>query len=73
MHYSCLQYKPQYRSIKRQLMIAMVTCLYTSGDPLSIENYRAISILVAFIKILEKIAVIQIVQNFTMNNLFCKS
>ena len=57
----------------RQLMIAMVTCLYKSGDPLSIENYRAISILAAFSKILEKIVIIPVVQYFTVNKLFCKS
>ena len=39
----------------RQLMIAMATCLYKSGDPLSIENYREISILAALSKILEKL------------------
>ena len=57
----------------RQLMIAMVLCLYKSGDPHSIVNYRAISIVAALSKILEKIVVIQIVQYFTVNNLFCKS
>ena len=54
----------------KQLMIAVITCLYKAGDPHNIENYRSISILAAFSKILEKIVTVQVVEYFTNNNLF---
>ena len=44
----------------KQLMIALITCLYKAGDPLRFDNNRAISILVAFIKIFEKIVILQL-------------
>ena len=54
----------------KQLMIAVITCLYKAGDPHNIENYRSISILAAFSKILEKIVTVQVVEYFMNNNLF---
>ena len=36
----------------KRLMIAIVTCIFKSGDPLIFKNYRSISNLVAFSKIL---------------------
>ena len=53
----------------KQLMIALITCLYKAGDPHRFDNYRAISILVAFSKILEKIVIVQLVEYFVANNL----
>ena len=53
----------------KQLMIALITCLYKAGDPHRFDNYRAISILVAFSKILEKIVIVQLVEYFVVNNL----
>ena len=53
----------------KQLMIALITCLYKAGDPQRFDNYRAISILVAFRKILEKIIIVQLVEYFVANNL----
>ena len=54
-------------------MIAVVTCLFKSGNPQLIENYRAISILVAFSKILEKIVVTQLMDYFVCNAYFTPS
>ena len=54
----------------KQLMIAMITCLYKADDPYNIENYRSISILAAFNKIVEKIVTVRVVEYFTNNNLF---
>ena len=57
----------------KPLMIAVVTCLFKSGNPQLIENYRAISILVAFSKILEKIVVTQLMDYFICNAYFTPS
>ena len=43
----------------KQLMTAIVSCLHKTWDPHLFDNYRAISILVAFSKILEKIVAVQ--------------
>ena len=40
-----------------RFMVAIITCIfYKSGNPQLLHNYRAISILVAFSKIIEKAA-----------------
>ena len=57
----------------KPLMIAVATCLFKSGNPQLIENYRAISILVAFSKILEKIVVTQLMDYFVGNAYFTPS
>ena len=55
----------------KQLMTSIVSsCLHNTGDPHLFDNYRAISILVAFSKILEKIVIVQLVEYFVVNNLF---
>ena len=43
----------------KQLMTAIVSCLHKTWDPHLFDNYRAISILVAFSNILEKIVAVQ--------------
>ena len=53
----------------KKLMIAMITCLHKAGDLHNLENYRAISILCAFSKILEKIVALQLVEYFIENNI----
>ena len=60
-------------NFSKPLMIAVVTCLFKSGNPQLIENYRAISILVAFSKILEKIVVTQLMDYFVGNAYFTPS
>ena len=47
-----------------------LTCFYKAGNPHSFVNYTAISILVAFSKILEKIATVQLTEYFVNNCLF---
>ena len=53
----------------KKLMIAMITCLHKAGDLHNLENYRVISILCAFSKILEKIVALQLVEYFIENNI----
>ena len=53
----------------KKLMIAIITCLHKAGDLHNLENYRAISILCAFSKILEKIVALQLVEYFIENNI----
>lgn len=52
----------------RQLMLAKVVCIYKSGNPKSLSNYRPISVLPVFSKILEKIVYKRLVTYFTNNN-----
>ena len=52
-----------------QLGTAVVSCLHKKDDWTILENYRAISLLVSFGKILEKCATIQLINYFMSNNL----
>ena len=54
----------------KRLMIAIVTCIFKSGDPHIYKNYRSISILVAFREILEKAATNRLLTYFASKNLF---
>ena len=54
----------------KRLMIAIVTCIFKSGDPHIYKNYQSISILVAFSKILEKAATNRLLTYFASKNLF---
>lgn len=56
-----------------RLAKAKVTCVYKSGDPTLVSNYRPISVLPAFSKILEKVVYIQLNNYFVQNNLFSSS
>ena len=47
------------KSCNKGLMVAVITCLFKSGKVNCFESYRAISILVAYSKILEKIVTVQ--------------
>ena len=53
-------------------MIAVVTCLFKSLNKNCFKNYRAISILVSFSKILEKVVTVQLVNYFVSNDYFTK-
>ena len=55
------------------LMIAVIIFLFKSGDPKLLPNYRAISILSAFSKIIEKLVSIRLVSYFNENNMFSSS
>ena len=50
-----------------ELATAIITCIFKSGNIDSFENYRSISILIAFSQILEKIITVQLVQYFVVN------
>ena len=54
----------------KALMVALITCLFKSGKVNCFENYRAISILVACSKVIEKIVTVQLVHYFKHNNYF---
>jgi retron-type reverse transcriptase len=54
----------------KNLSIAKVICIHKSGDPKSCSNYRPISILPAFSKILEKIVSVQLTEYFNAHSLF---
>ena len=54
-------------------MLAIVVCIYKAGNPELESNYRPISVLPAFSKILEKIVCNQLVNYFTRNNLLTSS
>ena len=55
------------------LMTAKVTCIYKRmhGNPMHFENYRPISVLCAFSKVLEKVASIRFLNHLVSCNLFC--
>ena len=53
----------------KRLMIAIVTCIFKSGDPHIYKKYRSISILVTFSKILEKAATNRLLTDFASKNL----
>ena len=53
-----------------RLMVAIITCIYKSGNPQLFRNYRAISILVAFSKIIEKAAANRFLTYFIEKSLF---
>ena len=50
------------------LMLAMVTFIYKAGDHQLFSNYRPISDLPAFSKIVEKILIIQLTEYFIIKN-----
>ena len=52
---------------------AVVICLYKSGNPLELGNYRGISLLVIMSKILEKVVAKRLTKYFTSNSLFTDS
>ena len=53
-----------------RLAIAIILCLFKKGNINVVENYRAISLLVAFSKILEKLVSTHLINYFLVNNLF---
>ena len=55
------------------LMVGKVTCIYKSGDPSLFSNYRPISVLCAFSKILEKLVTLRLVNHFDSHDLFTNS
>ena len=56
-----------------KLMIARVVCIFKKGDPKDVSNYRPISVLSAFSKILEKLMAINITRYFNDFSLFSAS
>ena len=56
-----------------RLKVARVTCVYKAGDRSEFKNYRPISVLCCFDKILEKLITNRIVNYFDSNNLFTHS
>ena len=56
-----------------RLKTAKLICIHKGGDHKTISNYRPISILPAFGKIIEKVVSTQIYEQFALNNLFTNS
>ena len=56
-----------------RLAVAIIICLFKKGNINVVENYRAISLLVAFSKILEKLVSIRLINYFLVNNLFTEA
>ena len=56
-----------------RLKTAKLICIHKGGDHKTISNYRPISILPAFGKIIEKVVSTQISEHFALNNLFTNS
>ena len=52
-----------------RLAVANIICLYKKGEVERIENYRAISLLTAFSKVLEKMVSTRLMSYFLQNNL----
>ena len=52
-----------------RLAIAKVTCLFKNGDPNDVSNYRPISILPSFSKILEKVVISQFSNYLNSNHI----
>ena len=57
--------------VPSQLKIAKIIPIFKSGDPLSVDNYRPISLLSSFSKILEKIMCNRLTKHLELNNLIC--
>ena len=55
----------------KQLKIARVKRLFKKGDQLNFSNYRPISVLPSISKIFEQVMAAQLIDYFTLNNLFC--
>ena len=51
----------------------VITCIYKSGDHILLNDYRPISVLSAFSKIIEKLVSVRLVHHFMCNNLFTSS
>ena len=56
-----------------RLAIAIIICLFKKGNINVVENYRAISLLVAFSKFLEKLVSSRLINYFLVNNLFTEA
>ena len=63
----------QLGEFPKELQIAKVKCLFKSGDKKLIKNYRPISLLPSFSKIIEKIATLQLIHFFESRNLLSNS
>ena len=57
----------------KELQIAKVKCIFKAGDKKVIKNYRPISILPSFSKIIEKIVTFQLIHFFESRNLLTNS
>ena len=56
-----------------RLVTTIIICLFKKGNNNVVENYRAISLLVAFSKILEKLMSTRLINYFLVNNLFTEA
>ena len=54
----------------KNLSIARIACIYKDGDRRKLNNYRPISVLPAFSKILEKVISSRLENHFIVNNFF---
>jgi hypothetical protein len=64
---------PESSVVPKQMKIAKVVPLFKNGDPLSMDNYRPISLLSSFSKILEKIVANRLCRYLEANNLLSNS
>ena len=56
-----------------RLKVAKIVCIFKAGERNLMKNYRPISILPPFGKIIEKIVAMQVYEHFQINSLFCTS
>ena len=59
-------------TVPASIKIGKVTCIFKAGDPTVLKNYRPISVLNSFSKILEKLVANQVVKFFDDNMLFSR-
>ena len=63
----------QMGEVPDAMKIAKVSCIFKSGDPTSISNYRPISILPSLSKILEKLVYARVMNHLVENRYLCGS
>ena len=65
-------HKPQYARVPKEFKIAKVVPIFKSGDKHDYNNYRPISLLSSFSKLMEKVVARQVVGFLNYHNLLYK-